>query len=66
MTPSNSADELIAEIEEAIPDERKNLSFGDEGESIVDVMEQSERKMHRRGGHDGEHPTCPLCNGAGE
>ena len=52
----------LEEIEDAIPDERKNLSFGDEGEGLIDVMERSERKAHEYGSHDGTHPTCPLCN----
>ena len=52
----------IQEIEDAIPDERKNLSFGDEDEGLIDVMEQSEREAHERGAHDDDHPTCPICN----
>jgi len=52
----------IEELEDAIPDERKNLSFGDEDEGLIDVMEQSEIDAHERGAHDGDHPTCPLCN----
>jgi hypothetical protein len=52
----------IKEIEDAIPQERKNLSFGGPGEDIIDVMEQSEIDAHERGAHDGDHPTCPLCN----
>lgn len=42
---------------------RRHLSFGDEGESIIDVMEQAEIEAHDRGQHDGEHDTCPVCNG---
>lgn len=34
----------IAEIEEAIPDERKNLSFGGPDEDILDVMDRMEEK----------------------
>lgn len=53
----------LEEIEESIPEERKNLSFGggaDEG--IIDVMEQTEKDAHHRGQHmDEEHPTCPFC-----
>ena len=41
---------------------RKNLSFGEEGEDIIDVMEQSEIDAHERGAHDGDHTTCPECN----
>ena len=52
----------IEELEDTIPDEKKNLSFGDEDEGLIDVMEQSERKAHKRGTHDGTHPTCPLCD----
>lgn len=53
----------IQEIEDAIPDKRKNMSFGGEGEDVIDVMEQSEKRSHRQGYHDEyEHPTCPLCN----
>jgi len=54
--------DLIAEIETAIPDAKKNLSFGGEGEGLIEVMERSEREAHHRGAHDGEHPTCPVCN----
>ena len=50
------------ELEASIPEERKNLSFGGEGESIIDVMEQHETDMHERGNHDGDHPTCPVCD----
>ena len=52
----------IEEIEDAIPEERKNPSFGDEGEGIIDVMERWEIDDHERGAHDGDHPTCPKCN----
>jgi len=52
----------IEELEDAIPDEKKNLSFGNEDEGLIDVMEQSEREAHKRGAHDGTHPTCPLCD----
>lgn len=53
----------IQEIEDAIPDERKNMSFGGEGEDVIDVMERSEKRSHHQGYHDEyEHPTCPLCN----
>jgi hypothetical protein len=52
----------IEELEAQIPEDRKNLSFGGEGEDIIDVMEQSERDAHERGAHDGDHPTCPVCN----
>jgi len=52
----------IEELEDAIRDERKNLSFGGEEEGLIDVMEQSEIDAHERGAHDGDHPTCPLCN----
>jgi len=34
----------IKEIEEAIPDERKNLSFGGPDEDILDVMDRWEDK----------------------
>ena len=52
----------IKEIEDAIPEEMKNLSFGGEDEGLIDVMDRSERKAHERGSHDGNHPTCPVCN----
>jgi hypothetical protein len=52
----------LEELEAQIPEERKNLSFGDADEGLIDVMEQSEREAHERGAHDGEHPTCPVCN----
>jgi hypothetical protein len=42
---------------------RRHLSFGGEGESIIDVMERAEIEAHDRGQHDGEHDTCPVCNG---
>ena len=58
MTPKPT----IEEVEAQIPDDRKNLSFGGEGEDIIDVMEQSEVDAHERGAHDAEHPTCPKCN----
>lgn len=52
----------IEEIEDQIPEERKKMSFGGEDESIIDVMEQSEKDAHHRGRHlNEEHPTCPLC-----
>jgi hypothetical protein len=52
----------IEEIEDQIPEERKKMSFGGDGEDIIDVMDQSEKDAHHRGRHvDEKHPTCPLC-----
>jgi len=61
----NDNNELIDQIEDAIPEERKNLSFGGEGESVIDVMANCERDLHKAGQHpDNEHQTCPLCREA--
>lgn len=52
----------IDEIEDAIPDERKNMSFGDADESLIDVLEKADKEAHERGQHDGEmYHDCPLC-----
>jgi|APHM01.1.fsa_nt_gi hypothetical protein len=52
----------INEIEQAIPDERKSMSFGDSDELLGDVLDQADRDAHERGQHDGEnHADCPLC-----
>jgi len=52
----------IKEIEDAIPDERKNLSFGDPDQDIIDVMDEAEKEQHHRGEHmDDELETCPFC-----
>jgi len=60
MTENNPT---IEEIEESIPEERKKMSFGGDGEDIIDVMEQSEVAMHKQGRHpENEHDTCPMCN----
>jgi len=53
----------LEEIEESMPEERKNLSFGGPDEGIIDVMERAEKDAHHRGQHmDEEHPTCPFCS----
>ena len=52
----------IEEIESAIPDERKELSFGGPDEGIIDVMERHEKEQHHRGEHmDDALETFPLC-----
>jgi predicted RecB family nuclease len=52
----------IEDLEDAIPDERKNLSFGDKDESVIDVMEETEKEQHHRGNHIGDEcNTCPWC-----
>lgn len=40
MSDKNSP--TIEEIEETIPDERKNLSFGGPDQDIIDVMDEME------------------------
>jgi len=50
------------EIEDAIPDDRMHMSFGDEGEDIIDVMDDIEKEQHHRGKHmDEDLETCPYC-----
>lgn len=51
----------IEEIEEAIPDERKNMSFGGPDEDIIDVMIQAEQDRHERQGHEGTFEDCSEC-----
>jgi len=52
----------MEEIEAQIPDERKNMSFGDEGETIIDVMDEHEKEQHHRGKHmEDELSSCPFC-----
>lgn len=52
----------LQEIEESIPDERKNLSFGGPEQGLMDVMDEHEVDMHERGHHDEEAlETCPRC-----
>jgi hypothetical protein len=52
----------LEEIEDAIPEERKNLSFGGPDEGLIDVMEKHEKKQHDRGKHiDNKLESCPLC-----
>lgn len=59
---SSKPDDLIEQIESEIPDERKNLSFGGEGESIIDVMDRADEDAHKRGLHEDEpRADCPLC-----
>jgi len=54
--------ELIEDIEDAIPDERKNLSFGGPDQDVIDVMDEMEKEQHHRGEHmDDELATCPFC-----
>lgn len=61
----NNGKGLIEQIEDAIPEDRKKMSFGGDGEDVIDVMENCERDMHKAGRHpDNEHPTCPLCKEA--
>jgi hypothetical protein len=60
---SETPQPTIEEIEETIPDERKNLSFGDADESLIDVLEEADKEAHERGQHeDGMYRECPLCN----
>jgi len=59
MEESNQV--TIAEIEEAIPEERKNLSFGGSDEGLIDVMEREDKKAHKRGLHEEPREECPLC-----
>jgi len=57
-------DELptMEEIEAEIPDDRKNLSFGGEGESVLDVMDRKDKEAHHRGQHmNEENECCPWC-----
>lgn len=52
----------LQEIEDSIPDDRKNLSFGGLDEGLMDVMDQHEVEMHERGHHDDEAlESCPQC-----
>jgi hypothetical protein len=62
-----SDDEIIEEIEDVIPDERKNLSFGGPDEGIIDVLEDADKRAHERGAHEGdERADCPLCDTEGD
>jgi hypothetical protein len=58
---NNNTKPTIEEIEEAIPDEQKNMSFGGPDEDIIDVMIQAERKTHEYQDHDGSFEDCPEC-----
>lgn len=40
---------------------RRHLSFGGEGETILDVMDRADIDAHESGLHDEHHPGCPLC-----
>ena len=60
----NDSDELptIEEIEEQIPEDRKHMSFGGEGETIIDVMDDIEKEQHHHGKHmDEPLGSCPYC-----
>jgi hypothetical protein len=58
---SDDSPPAIEKIESAIPEERKNMSFGGEGEGLIDVIERCERKRHERQGHDGTASDCAKC-----
>jgi hypothetical protein len=63
MTDEN----IIEDIEEAIPEERKNLSFGGPDEGLVDVLEDADEQAHKRGAHEGDkRADCPLCDTEGD
>lgn len=52
----------MEEIEDAIPEDRKKLSFGGPDEGIIDVMDRMEEEAHWKGRHmDEELETCPAC-----
>jgi len=52
----------IKDVEKAIPDDRKNLSFGDDGEDVLDVMDRMDKEAHHNGRHmNDEHECCPFC-----
>ena len=42
---------------------RREMSFGGEGESILDVLDRADIDAHERGMHDEYHAGCPRCEG---
>jgi len=55
----------IEEIEAAIPDDRKHMSFGGPDEDILDVMDRMDKRAEElrdgesRDGNDGVRPVPP-------
>ena len=62
MSENDIDDGELQQIEESIPADRKHLSFGGSGETIIDVMDRADRDAHERRLHeDGDYAGCPLC-----
>lgn len=39
----------------------KEMSFGGEGEGLIDVLDRADIDAHERGLHDEHHAGCPRC-----
>lgn len=61
-------DELDAEFERLTGrSPKKDLSFGAEGESIIDVLDRADLEAHGRGLHDDmPRAGCPACEEVSE